>query len=971
MNMQPYRSSLARLVVLLGSFFLAALVNFTASGLLAEEPVAPPAITPEQEKFFEDKVRPILAARCWKCHGSEKQESGLRLDRRESFLAKTSYGEPSVVPGDPTKGMLLNAARRVGDLKMPPDGNPPVTAAELELLESWIKMGAPWPKSGITTATLTPVAQAARDRQDHWAYQKVERLAPPAVRNLAWRQTPLDSYILAKLEAAQLTPSPQADRRTLIRRATFDLIGLPPDPDVVADFVADESPDASVRMLDRLLASPHYGERWGRHWLDIARYGDTKGYAFAAERRYPFAYTYRDYVIGAFNADLPYDQFILEQLAADRLPQANQSAAEDPTGAGKKRLAALGFLTTGRKFNNHHDDIDDKIDVVARGLMGLTVGCARCHDHKFDAIPMDDYYSLYGVFASCHEPAELPLIGTPEQNDAFKQFEAELNKLRAAHDQYKNDRHAALIDVARSKTSDYLARVVAGKQEGLLGKLAFLTLKSDDLRPKIVDRWRDYLKVHSKPDHPVFGPWNELLAIEGDAVEVQDYAAKAAPVIERWLAAAEGTGAGQLNPLIKQALTVEKPTNKLDLARIYGQVLTAAYQKWKELGGNPEAEGKLSEPQRQIALLLVAKESPTSVPLDDANNIFNRAERNQLSELKKKVEAYQATSPHAPARAMVVAENGQPHNPRVFIRGNPGRPGKEVQRQFLLVVAGENRQPFRDGSGRLELAQQVISPENPLTRRVFVNRVWMWHFGEPLVSSPSDFGIRTTAPPQLALLEHLAATFLERDWSLKALHRELMLSATYQQSSDDRADCRAVDPENSLYWRMNRRRLEFELLRDAMLAAAGTLDHAMFGRPVELTQNPATRRRAVYGFVDRQDLPNLFRVFDFASPDQTNERRPRTTVPQQSLFLMNSPFLLEQATALASRAEVQAAATTEARVQALYRVVFARAASTDEIELAQQFISAAEQGMNPAVKLDAWQQYAQLLLLTNEVCFVD
>ncbi|MFM9118073.1 MAG: DUF1549 and DUF1553 domain-containing protein, partial [Planctomycetota bacterium] len=756
------------------------------------------------------------------------------------------------------------------------------------------------------------------------------------------------------------------DRRTQIRRATFDLNGLPPEPEAVAEFAADDSPDAYVRLTDRLLASPHYGERWGRHWLDIARYGDTKGYAFAAERRYPFAYTYRDYVIAALNADLPYEQFIVEQLAADRL-----TTTSDPAGAQQKRLAALGFLTTGRKFNNHHDDIDDKIDVVSRGLMGLTASCARCHDHKFDAIPTDDYYSLYGVFASCHEPAELPLIGTPEQNDAYRQFEAELNKLRAAHDQYKNDRHAALIDVARTKTADYLARVVAGKQEGLLGKLAFLTLKSDDLRPKMVERWREYLKVHSKPDHPVFGPWSELLAIEGESLEVPDYAAKAAPILERWRAVTAGTGTGQLNPLIKQALEKETPPSKLDLARVYGTVFATVYSRWKELGGNTEADGKLAEPERQLVVILVAKESPTSVPLDDVKNYFNRAERNQLAELNKKVEAFQATSPHAPARAMVVAENGNPHNPRVFIRGNPGRPGKEVPRQFLLVLAGENRQPFREGSGRMELAQLIVAPENPLTRRVLANRIWMWHFGEPLVSSPSDFGIRTAAPVQVETLEHLAMTLLEQQWSLKAVHREIMLSATYRQSSDDRAESRAADPENALYWRMNRRRLEFEVLRDAMLAAAGTLDHALFGRPVELTQSPATRRRAIYGYVDRQDLPNLFRVFDFASPDQTNERRPRTTVPQQSLFLMNSPFLLEQARALAGRPEVQGQSRPEQRIQALYRVVFAREPAADELELGKQFITAAEQGMNPEVKLDPWQQYAQLLLLTNEVCFVD
>jgi cytochrome c553 len=973
------------------------------SGVATLAAASTPAERAAQEKFFEERIRPLLAARCWKCHGPEKQESDLRLDTAAGVHGKGVAGQPITAPGRPQDSLLLAAVRYDGSLKMPPDQKLP--AAEIEALEQWIAMGVPWPAtSSAPAARLGAMERAAVDRRSHWAYQPIARPPIPSpnaelARLRSRLSTPLDALIAAPLQAAGLDFSRVADRRTLARRLALDLLGVPLDADTVDAFVADESPDATARLVDRLLASPRYGERWGRHWLDVARYADTKGYAFAQERRYPYAYTYRDYVINAFNRDVPYDRFVLEQLAADQLGPDTSTES----------LAALGFLTTGRKFNNVHDDIDDKIDVVGRGLLGLTISCARCHDHKFDAIPADDYYSLYGVFASCHEPGELPMIGPPSQNAAYQTFAAELAKLNGELDAFRARKRTEHTELARRHTTDYLARQLADRPNVVLEKLSFLVGKPDDLRPKLVERWRDYLKSKSRSADPVFGVWFELAAVDEGKPEAgkpeagkpeagkpmaSDFVSLSRPVIDRLLARPEGLQEGQINPRVKAALAARPPLTRAEIARFYGELFQDALQAWLAAGGNSDAEGKLPADLRQLAQPLIAKDGPVDLAGSDLKGVLNRAEGNQERELRKKIDAFQANSPAAPPRAMVVADNAQPHNPRVFIRGNPARPGKEVPRQFLLVAATAERQPFRRGSGRLELAESIVAPSNPLTRRVLVNRLWMNHFGEPLVATPSDFGIRAEVPPQHAALDYLAATLLERDWSQKAIHRELVLSTVYRQSSVDRPDARAVDPENRLYWRMNRRRLEFESLRDSLLALSGELDASLYGRPVEITRPPFSNRRSVYGYIDRQDLPNLLRVFDFASPDQSSERRPRTTVPQQALFLMNSPFVLDRAKALEPIALAASAGGAPAGgapaggapaggapsggvtggnaggVDALYRQLFARLPSDSERRLGLAFLASASEPSAEA-KLSAWTLYAQLLLLTNEVAFID
>src|SRR5262245_39788683 len=589
-------------------FALCACFAVAAARPHADEPVPP--VTPEQERLFEEKIRPLLAANCFECHGPKKQESGLRLDSRAAVIEGGDSGERAVVPGDPQRSLLVKAINHVGDYHMPPKRK--LADDEITALTEWVKTGVPWPAVNTLTSEhkQSPTELASFHRQSHWAYQTVQRPQLPPILNSEFTiLNSIDAFIVNKLRAAGLTPSPPADRRTLIRRLSFDLIGLPPWPDEADAFTADCSPDAYERLVDRLLASPRYGERWGRHWLDVARYGDTKGYAFQQERRYPYAYTYRDYVIRALNEDLPYNEFLLEQLAADKLPSAEQD---------KTRLAALGFLTTGRKFNNRNDDIDDQIDAVSRGLLGITVACARCHDHKYDAIPTEDYYSLFGVFASCTEPAELPLISPPQEtkdreaSPEYKKFEEGLAKLKGEFDKFKIDKHAEFLDQSRKQAADYLAKIAAGESDSLLAKLPFMSLDPKDLRPRLLDRWRRYVDEHAKPDDPVLGLWHDLLKVPSES-----FAEKSTAVLARWQAAPPGTATGQCNSLVQKAFASDIPATRMDIPRVYGKLFNTIYEEWWAAGGNAESLGKLSAEARQLAEILLGKDSPTDIERDD------------------------------------------------------------------------------------------------------------------------------------------------------------------------------------------------------------------------------------------------------------------------------------------------------------------------------------------------------------------
>jgi mono/diheme cytochrome c family protein len=920
--------------------------------LLAARPAGADPVPAEAAEFFEAKVRPVLAESCVRCHGPKKQSSGLRLDSRAAVLEGGENG-PAIVPGDPDKSLLIQAVRYAHeDYKMPPKAKLPDPA--VEALAEWVRRGAPWPVEKATSAA-DPASAA------HWAFRPVAPVSPPAVTGSAWVASPIDAFVLAKLEAQGMESSGPADRRTLIRRASFDLTGLPPTAEEVEAFLADEAPDAFARVVDRLLASPRYGERWGRHWLDVARYADTKGYVFQEDRRYPYAYTYRDYVIRSFNEDKPYDRFILEQVAADRLP-----TADDP-----RTLAALGFLTVGRRFLNNQDDIlDDRIDVVTRGLLGLTVACARCHDHKYDPIPTDDYYSLHGVFASSPEPAELPLIPGDTPSPEAADYERQRRELQAKADEFLAAKHAEVIADFRDRAGTYLLAAFDlgfNPQNPKLDERA----RADKLGParlrRAIGLWKSYLESPAGKADPVFSAWHALAALPAP-----DFAAKAASLRD---------GRPTACPPVAEALAATPVGSMRDVVARYAALLDDAgvagvvreVVAMGVLRTPAVVPARAVDPGRAAVRASVASATgPGAFALGETQAVLDRAERNKLRALAKKVSELASSHPGAPPRAMVVNDAAQPVNPYVFVRGNRGRRGKEVPRQFLAILSGPDRKPFAQGSGRLDLARAIASPDNPLTARVLVNRVWMHHFGSGLVATPSDFGLRSEPPSHPELLDWLAGALVRDGWSIKALHRRIMLSSTYRQRSDDVPPYRQRDPGNRLLWAYPRRRLDLESMRDALLAVSGALDGAMGGRPVRLGDPPFSTRRTVYGFVDRQDLDGMYRAFDFASPDTSCAQRYVTTVPQQALFLMNSPFVIAQAGRVAEGLD-GSSADPESCVRRLYRRILARDPDPREVVLGVAFVrrQSGAKADPAATALSPWAEYAQVLLLTNEFAFVD
>lgn len=889
-----------------------------------------PKLTPQQTEFFESRVRPVLVEKCFACHGPKKQRAGLRVDSREHLLRGSENG-PVVVPGDADKSLLIRAVQHRGSPKMPPQDKLPDDA--IAALTQWVKMGLPWPASTAANA----VAGEQHDWKRHWAFQPVQRAEPPRLDD-AWPLTAIDAFILAALQQKGLRPSADADRRTLIRRATFDLIGLPPTPAEVAAFEADASPQAFARVVERLLASPRYGERWGRFWLDVARYSDTKGYVFFEENEYPWAHTYRDYVVRAFNEDVPYDQFLLDQLAADQRIEPGKEESWP--------LAAMGFLTIGGRFmNNRHDIIDDRIDVVTRGLMGLTVTCARCHDHKYDPVPTADYYSLYGVFASCYEPPVPPLLAPPPTTEIYAKFDAELKTREQKLLDFVQTKHRELVNGAKSRVADYLLAAQALRDQPDTENFMLLS-NTEDLNPTMIQRWKGFLDRTEKKHHPVMALWHSFAALPDD-----NFADEA----RKTCAALETEPAKPLNRLLVKAFVDAAPKSMKEVAERYGRTLNEADKGQEKNGAETE-----------LLTVFYAADAPPSIkvpPTGDLALLPDRPSQAKLKELLKALEDWRAKGAGAVPRAMVLTDSPILHQPRVFRRGNPGNPGDPVPRQLPALLAGDSRKPFKNGSGRLELAKAIIDPSNPLTARVLVNRVWLHHFGAGLVRTPSDFGLRSDPPSHPELLDYLASTFTDDGWSIKQLHRAIMLSHVYQQRSDDRSECGGIDPENRLLWKMNRQRLDFEALRDALLAVAGQLDGTIGGPAIKNIIAPDAHRRTLYGFIDRLNLATLYRAFDFPSPDASSPERPVTTVPQQALFLMNNPFALACARNLLQRPEIGSETNFDRKIDRVYQLMYGRGTTTPERELAAEFLRDADAAI--------WQRYVQALMLANEFCFVD
>jgi hypothetical protein len=930
-----------------------------------------------QLDFFENKIRPIFADNCYKCHSpaNGKVKGGLELDWKGGWEKGGDSG-PALVAGDPEKSLLIKAVRYTDpDLQMPPKGDK-LSPGQVNELVAWVKMGAPDPR--LTRPNYGAMV-ATGSGTNHWAFKPLSKAAPPSVKNEAWVKNDIDRFVLAKLEAAGLTPNEPADKHALIRRTYFDLIGLPPTPEQVNAFLADNSPEAFEKVVDELLRSPRYGERWGRHWLDLARYSDTKG---QNDRRressiYPYAWTYRDYVIQAFNEDKPYNRFVLEQLAADQLNLGTNSAA----------LAALGFLTLGDHFNgNINDIINDRIDVTSKAFLGLTVSCARCHDHKFDPIPQADYYSLYGIFASSVEPLAKPAIGNPSANPHYAEYVARRKALDERLLKVRAENMAVAFGDYKRLAGVYLFATHLPDKEAA----AYLVKTGGDTN--VLKHWQQITRGGGRQAASIFFLWNALSRIPDARFPIQ------AP---RFLANLErNERARQLNPYLLQAFAGRAPRSLAEAAVIYGTLFSNPDPAW----------------QANLAAILG----------DVVLRFVPPRKRAQLFAIRQQSDLLEMADPGAPARAPVLLDSPSPKDSPIFIRGEAENHGPVVPRRFLSVLSGSDRPAFHHGSGRLELAEAIASKDNPLTARVLVNRVWMHHFGEGIVTTPDDLGNQSAPPSHPELLDYLARRFMDEGWSIKKLHRLILLSATYQESSQNNVASAEKDPFNRLLWRANVRRLDFEPLRDSILYMAGHLDLTVGGHPVDLSEgtHKSTRggaamlnrfrefhlagafRRTIYGYVDRGDLLEEYNTFDFANPSAPMGKRYETTVPQQALFLMNSPLVLEQVRKVVGREEFRDQKSPRDRIRYLYALFFQRPPTEEEIRAGLEFIrgsvaqlssgtpTASPQARvtlvadvngtapkaqqpnsaplrNASRPLGPWQEYAQALLLSNEASFVE
>ena len=919
---------------------------------------AAPAIAPEHEKLFEEKVRPLLVTRCQGCHGERVAEGGLRLDNLPSVLKGGDSG-PILAPGDAAGSRVLKAVRREAEPAMPPDE--PLPADEVAILEAWIAAGAPWSGAGAdgpaVAADAPPADMAARltwARERHWAYQPILRHAAPdlppgldAARAAEWTER-IDRFLAAGIVAAGLQPSPPAAPRDRVRRLWFDLTGLPPPADRVDAFAANPSEEAWRALVDELLVTPEHAEHWARHWLDLARYADTMGYAFGnQDPRYPFAWTYRDWVVGALQSDMPYDRFVTLQLAADSV---------DPPVA-KPDLAALGFLTVGRTFlGNPHDIIDDRIDLVTRGLLGLTVACGRCHDHKYEPVTAADYYGLYGIFASSHIPEELPVIGTAPPGPEADAFEARLAELKSAIPAHEAAVRGRGTTAAIAHAADYLlesARPTPRKPDNRPPRLA----DDYDLLQFLLDRVSRFVDA-AGAQHPVFGAWVQL---KGKADE--EIAAAVAGLLAAW---GETPDPAVVNPLVVAELRSPSPTTLRGVAEAYARLAARVAPEWA--GGT--AKGA-DEPAELVSLRTALGDEGTAlvVTAREAMQLATIEEGNEHRRRKMEVTKHEAESPGAPPQAMVLIDHAQPSDSHVFVRGNPGRQGERVERRLPGLLGGTAAS--RTSSGRLDLARGIVDPSNPLTARLIVNWMWAHHFGRGIVDPPGDLGLRGEPPSHPHLLDDLARRFIDDGkWSLRWLHREIVTSHAWRQSAMATPEQAAADPDNRLLAHANRRRLGWESWRDAMMLAAGVLDTSQRGgRGIDPLSQQSMHRRTLYTRLDRQDVPGILRIFDVANPDAATHERSRTSVPQQSLAALNASLVVDAARQVAARAlrEAGPEGGEDARITTMWRACLSRSPDPDEVEVARAFLGTAA----PSVDFGPWEQLAQALLASAEFQFTD
>ena len=905
-------------------------------------------------EYFEKQVRPLLVAKCQMCHNTQLKSGNIDLSSVEGFV--NARDEAALISStDPASSRLLAIIGYQTKVKMPPGGKLP--EHEIQIFKGWIQKGAPWPGAEQWSA-LIPEEQATftEEQKQYWAFQPISTPDVPQSEKSGWAHNSVDHFVLAKLQEKGLEPAQPADKLTLLRRATYDLTGLPPTYQEIQDFLADGAQDAFEKVVNRLLSSSAYGERWGRHWLDVARYADSTGND--EDHRYPYAWRYRDYVIKAFNDDLPYDQFVREQIAGDLLPASKQGQINE------QGIVATGFLALGPKAVAQQDkkrmlyDVyDEQIEVVSKAMLGLTVACARCHDHKFDPILTRDYYSMAGMFASTRsfkDPSThvskllfKPLV--PEME--YKKYQAELTLIRNKQIELDNIADIEIelfIDSIANKTAEYmLASHDVNEKNQEIGQLT----KQKGLDPALLTKWATYLK-------PVTPPRKQL---------------------DAWRFAMD--------------------KNRNEIALSYQQNFEKTLQewhfsirRWRKNAISMLKEGSMPPPPRPVFEagkdrffydIYMAKEAPLRFSKKEKKRILKPETQETIAVLTQDLEQMKAVAMPEPPMANAV-EEGEPVVQKVFIRGDYNAEGEDAPKVFPAILEGLNQKPANSVSGRLELASWIASEKNPLTARVMVNRIWQKHFSEGIVRTPSNFGKLGTPPSHPELLDWLASRFITGNWSIKNMHRTIMLSNTYQMSSKTSDLAAMEDPRNLWLSHFHCRRLDVEEIRDSMLAIDNSIDLAMggtmqsgFGTDREnsndrLSIDPSTsNRRMVYLPLRRANLPTLLNLFDFGDAVTSTSKRSTTNVAPQALFLMNSKFVSDRARNLAQQLLAEESWTDAERMNQAYLRVLTRQPRAEELDTALTYVDSFDSRFDQVTELDAWQSYCRILLASNDFMYID
>jgi len=997
---------------------LVALVTVTLAFLLAGAAPARAQIPTEDLEHFESKIRPVLAERCYQCHGAdpERIRGGLVLVDAAGVRAGGDSGAV-VVPGAPDDSLLIEAIRYEGVIKMPPGGRLP--ASVVADFEWWITQGARDPRVSDTPVVVATGAESggAYDfgpGREHWAFRAMGRPELPVVENEAWVRGPIDQFILARLEADGLSPVAPAQKQQLLRRVTFDLTGLPPTPAEIEAFLRDTRPDAYERVVDRLLVSPRYGERWGRHWLDVARYADSNG--LDENIAHPSAFRYRDWVIEAFNSDKPYDRFVQEQIAGDLLPAASDAERF-------AHITATGFLTLGAKVLAEQDVdkmlidiVDEQVNVVGRAFLAEPVGCARCHDHKFDPIPTADYYALAGIMRSTKTMGDENNRWTVEQPlvdeatlEAYEAAQELVEEAEEAVSEIVNEQNEILRRPRRQALAAYLLAAEEAypgwSDEEQANRVALREVariaERDDLEAAVLERWVRAF-YHHREGPPVQGDGANPSVV----FEIWDAYAAADPatyerVTEdlRTLIASEKV---LIAPLTRSLVRGPAPKNLEEIAWRYATLFGVIEIAWDEhlqrLGLEDEedlAQRDFQLPREQEELRRLVYDGSLCIlclPQNQEERLYSADVVAELVELRAVVEEREGMSPPRPPYAMSVKDEEEVVDLPIHIRGSHLNLADAPQPRGFLRVTDHivPPPPIPEGaSGRLELARWITHPEHPLTARVMANRIWHWHFGRGLVDTPSNFGTTGSAPTNVGLLDWLARRFVESGWSVKTLHREILLSSTYRLSTDYSDANAAVDQDNLLHWRMNRRRLEVEPIRDALLQLAGTLDLTMGGRVEEYNYNTnryvfsegstfgrfdfyVAPRRSVYMPVVRNAIYDIFAGFDFGNASDSVGGRPSTVVPSQALLMMNSEFVETQAAAFAGRIMAGPSADAAGRIGSAFIESYGRPATEQEIEDSLAFLDemrvAAPAGEEETF---AWTRLCHVILGASEFIYID